>query len=483
MSKPSKYAVQHAQLAPKFTAFVAVSDNARAAVLARQLEIEGCRVESALDFDTAIRRLSNQRVDVAVVELRLAAKAGVNLVSYIRRRSPACQIVLLFDMDEVDRALDGIRQGAFFYLPSQTDAADVALVVRKALRNLTTQSNLRHFEFNLFQEMLGNTPAMRRILDKLQKVAPTDSTVLLLGESGTGKELMANTIHRLSARAETPFVAVNCAALPETLLESELFGHVKGAFTGAYADKQGLFKEADTGTVFLDEIGDMALITQAKVLRVLQNGEVRPVGSSVTERVNVRIIAATNRDLEEAVAQKLFREDLYYRLNVIQIRIPPLRERSDALPKLIAYFVRRYNQHHSKNVIGLDDAATAILQHYPFPGNVRELESIIAHAVIMADYELIRAGDLPDHVRSSKAAPLALPNLSGREMPTLREMEESLVRTALARFAGNQTEAARQLGISRSTLWRKLKEFGIDLDTRGPAKSNRSHGPVTSEKP
>jgi transcriptional regulator with PAS, ATPase and Fis domain len=302
---------------------------------------------------------------------------------------------------------------------------------------------------------------MRRIIDLIRKVAPTDSTILLLGESGSGKEVVAQTLHRLSTRHDKPFIAINCAALPEALLESELFGHVRGAFTGATDNKQGLFETADGGTLFLDEIGDMAPITQAKLLRVLQNGEVRRVGSTTTTRVNVRIIAATNRDLFEAVNRFSFREDLYYRLNVVQIRIPPLRERMDALPALVNHFIARANARYSKQITGVNNAASQYLRQYPYPGNVRELESIIAHGVIMAEGSEITVTDLPDYVCHGVVMRPALTYQQDNSIPTLVEMEAKHIRFALDVLKGNQSRAAKELGISRSTLWRKMREYNI----------------------
>jgi transcriptional regulator with PAS, ATPase and Fis domain len=278
--------------------------------------------------------------------------------------------------------------------------------------------------------------------------------------------VLANTVHRLSSRKDKAFIAINCAALPESLLESELFGHVKGAFTGAETDKRGLFEEADGGTCFLDEIGDMALPTQAKLLRVLQSGEIRPVGASITKRVDVRVIAATNRDLVEAVANHAFREDLYFRLNVIQIRVPPLRERKEALPGLIHLFLERFNREYGKHVQHISEPAQVLLRDYAYPGNVRELESIIAHAVIMAEGPRIEAADLPEQMHGGGYRPnLALPHLvagsAEDRIPTLEEVERDLIAMALEKLHGNQTEAAKRLGISRSTLWRKMKEYNI----------------------
>jgi DNA-binding NtrC family response regulator len=436
---------------------------ARAATLTRYLQGVGYAAEQCHDAKGVLRLTGRKPFEALVLDMDLSKEAGVDLVSYVRRGSPRTRIILLFDIAHIDAAVDGVRKGAAFYLPSTCDPTDVGLVVNKMLRGLAHETAADRLEQNMFEEMVGESSAMKRVIEVISKVAPTDSTVLLLGESGTGKEVLANAVHRLSPRRDMPFIAINCAALPDQLLESEMFGHVKGSFTGADSDKQGLFEEADGGTIFLDEIGDMALVTQAKLLRVLQNGEIRPVGSSKSMRVDVRVIAATNRDLEQAVASKEFREDLYFRLNVIQIRIPPLRDRLDALSKLANHFLGQFNRQYGRNVTGFDEHAQVLLRNYEFPGNVRELESIVAHAVIMCDGQIIRAADLPDSVIRGSRPRLALPNYARDEMPTLTEMESQMIRTALERMNGNQTEAAKRLGISRSTLWRKMKEYGIGL--------------------
>ncbi len=448
---------------------LALSDVAYAAALAGFLDSYGVNVERCHDIAGVLRVAGRRTFDVVVLEVGLEADAGVDLLSFVLQRNPTTSVVLLFDMAQMERALHGVRQGAFFYLPLSCAPSDVAMVVDKALRSRAAQTTVEQYEQTVFEELTGTTPAMQRVVELIRKVAPTDSTVLLLGESGTGKEVVANTLHRLSRRQGRPFVAVNCAALPEGLLESELFGHVKGAFTGAERDKRGLFEEADGGTIFLDEIGDMSPITQAKVLRVLQSGDFRRVGSSTIQHADVRVIAATNRDLTEAVHQNQFREDLYYRLNVIQIRIPPLRERMDALPPLLQHFIQRYNAKYGKNLRGVDDHAMGLLRHYEFPGNVRELESIAAHAVIMADGSQITAEDLPDPVRFGIRPRLALGYRAGEDFMSLNRMEESHIRAALERFSGNQSVAAKKLGISRSTLWRKMNEYGIERSGEGAA--------------
>ncbi len=444
-----------------YRVLIASPDAPYARVLENHIQIDGYETERVSDAPGVLRLLGRRAYDVILLDLHLTEDVDVHLVSYARRKLPQAQLILLFDSHQVDRAIEGLRQGAYFYLPKSCQPSDVALVVNKAMRTLQAQARISQYEQTLFEEMAGSTPAMKRVIELITKVAPTDSTVLLLGESGTGKEVVANTLHRLSNRRDQPFIAINCAALPEQLLESEMFGHVKGAFTGADSDKRGLFEEADGGTIFLDEIGDMSPLTQSKLLRVLQSGETRRVGSNAPQRVDVRVVAATNVDLVEAVQAKRFREDLYFRLNVIQIRIPPLRERMDALPMLVNHFLQRYNTKYGKTIRGVDPHAQVLLRTYTYPGNVRELESIIAHAVIMNDGDEIRAQDLPDHVRFGTGPQLALPDYASEALPTLSEMEARLIRTALERLDGNQTEAARQLGISRSTLWRKIKEYDI----------------------
>lgn len=426
------------------------------------LAAEHARIERCHDAAGVLRLVGRHPFDVIILDLDLAQDSDVDLVSFVREQSPGARLILLFDIYEIERALDGVRQGAFFYLPKSSPPSDVALVVTKARQVHALTTTADRYEQGMVEELAGNSPAMQRVIRLIQKVAPTDGTVLLLGESGTGKEVLANAVHRLSARRDKPFVAINCAALPEALLESEMFGHVKGAFTGANQDKTGLFEEANGGTIFLDEIGDMAPITQAKLLRVLQNGEIRRVGASVSSRVNVRIIAATNRDLISAVEEHRFREDLYFRLNVVQIRIPPLRERMEALPGLITHFIKLANQRYGRQVQGIDDHTRALLANYEYPGNVRELEALIAHAVIMADGPVIRAADLPEQVQFGITPRLRIAHQAERGVMTLVELEKNHIQTTLESLKGNQTKAAKLLGISRSTLWRKMKEYGLE---------------------
>ncbi len=446
----------------EFKVLVACADSAYGQTLEGFLKRPGRSVERCHDAQGLLRLASRRAYEVMVLDLALDEESPMDTVSFVLQKNPATRLILLFDLERMDRALEGIRLGAFFYLPRSCTPSDVALVVDKAVQSMALQTTVDAYEQTVFEELVGRTEAMQRVVDLIRKVAPTDSTVLLLGESGTGKEVVAHTLHRLSRRNDRPFVAVNCAALPEALLESELFGHVRGAFTGADRDNPGLFAEAEGGTIFLDEIGDMSLITQAKLLRVLQNGEVRPVGANMSRRVDVRVIAATNCDLLDAVERHAFREDLYFRLNVVQIRIPPLRERMDALPALVNHFIAQHNVRFGRQVRGMDGTSAQYLRQYSYPGNVRELESIIAHAVIMADDDLIRPQDLPDAVRQGAVRRLALGHDPDGNIMPLAASEERHIRETLKALRGNQSLAAKKLNISRSTLWRKMKEYEID---------------------
>jgi transcriptional regulator with PAS, ATPase and Fis domain len=310
--------------------------------------------------------------------------------------------------------------------------------------------------------IIGRSPRMQRIFRFVSKIAPTESSVLLTGESGTGKELLARSIHYQSRRSGGPFLAINCGALPENLLESELFGHVRGAFTGASVDKKGLFEQADGGTLLLDEVGELALPSQVKLLRALQEGEVRRVGANTSVRVDVRILSATNRDLRRAMEEGSFREDLYYRLNVFQIEVPPLRERREDIPLLAGYFLEKMAAKMKKSLRGFSPEAQILLMRYPYPGNVRELENAIQRAVALAEGDMIRPEDLPPRMREIETKRLAAPT-GVTEIPdglTLAEVETLYIRRALDRAGGNVSQAAKSLGISRSTLWRKMKKRG-----------------------
>lgn len=314
----------------------------------------------------------------------------------------------------------------------------------------------------LAHEIVGKSPTIKKVVTLISKIAPTNSTVLITGETGTGKELIAKSVHNLSKRKDKPFVTINCGAIPDNLIESELFGYKKGAFTGAVQDKKGLFEYSNGGTFFLDEIGEMPMPLQVKLLRVLEEGEVRRVGDNEAFKVDVRIITATNQDLWKLVESGKFREDLFFRINVVQIYIPPLRDRRDDIPVLIRHFLEEYNREYEKNIIGFSDESLSMLMNYFYPGNVRELQNIIQHAVIFSEHNTITPKDLPAYISSSR------PLLSSSEnaqltddIPPLEEMEKAIIKKALAKYNANYSEIAKKLGISRSTLWRKIKQYNL----------------------
>jgi DNA-binding NtrC family response regulator len=444
--------------------------------LQEELEAAGHETSSALSREETLKKLaSSSTFDIVILDMSVLREGGLDLISYIKQAQPMCEILIITGIDDIEAAVKALRRGAYMYFVKPLDIGDLLHGIESALKHLKRSMAFREYERSAFIDMMGDSPMIRKMINLATKVAPTDSTVLLLGESGTGKEIIAEYIHQMSNRYNRPFLAINCSALPETLLESELFGYAKGAFTGATNDRKGLFEEATKGTIFLDEIGDIPLLTQVKLLRVLQNHEIRRLGENRIIKVDVRIIAATNQDLTAAIADKRFREDLFFRLNVIQIRIPPLRERMDSMPSLIRYFLSKFNRQFNRNIHDMDRQAQFILANYAYPGNVRELENIIEHAVIMAEDDVIRASDLPDYMQAVRGPMLALPasvveatadatytvEPEEPEFIPLAEMERRLISETLIKCDGNQTLAAQKLGISRSTLWRKMKEYKI----------------------
>ncbi|MEW6516999.1 MAG: sigma-54 dependent transcriptional regulator [candidate division FCPU426 bacterium] len=400
--------------------------------------------------------------DVVVLDEN-SVGGDLDLVSLLREQRPH-KILWLARAGHVASAAEAIQRGADFYLPLPLDSGQWQQLLGEWERRDEGKPEHRLLPASLeeFQEaeVVGHSEAIRRAFLLAARVAPTDSPVLITGETGVGKELVARAVHRLSSRSHKPFVAVNCGAIPETLLESELFGYRKGAFTGATVDRAGLFEQAAGGTFFLDEVGELSPAMQVKLLRVLEDDKIRPLGGNDEVRVNVRILAATNRDLAGELAQKQFRSDLFYRLNVINIHVPPLRERPEDVPALIKFFLHKYNQRFGKNVISITRDALFSLLHYDYPGNVRELENIIQHGVILSDGTVIEKTSLPPQV--FQRGQLALEGSRKEQPVSLNQAEEDLIKQALTRFGGNQTETAKSLGISRSTLWRKIKAYQLE---------------------
>ena len=431
--------------------------------LALLLRKRGHRVVEADGVTSATAKLSDEVFDLVVTDLRMPDGDGLDVLQAARAQADAPEVILLTAYAEWKSAKEAIRLGALDYfekgqepeeLYHRIDKALAARALRRENANLKAQLRERYGVPGL----IARSHAMQAVLDLVERVAPTDATVLIQGESGTGKEVIAKAVHHASARATRPFVAVNCGAVPEPLLESELFGYVRGAFTGANASKLGLFEEADGGTLFLDEIAEMPATLQVKLLRALQSGEVRRLGATQAATIDVRVLAATNGDLATRISQGSFREDLFYRLNVIQMTLPPLRDRREDIPALAEHFLTRAAAKLART-LRLSPAALERLLRYPWPGNVRELENAIERAAILARTEAVEPDDLPPHV----SAGLHLgPSPALPRQITLADAERAHILTTLERYGRNHSGAAEALGIGRTTLWRKLKEYGIE---------------------
>jgi two-component system response regulator PilR (NtrC family) len=441
------------------------------------LKREKLHVQTAAGFIQAREAIASAPFPFALVltDLVMPDGSGLDLLTAAKQRDPATEVIVMTAHSTVDAAIDAMRRGAYDFVGKPFQTAELRLLVARALEKsaiVAENARLRariaaeHPEDPL--EILGKSAPMRAIADLIRRVAETRTTVLVTGESGTGKERIARAIHATSDRAAKPFLVVNCGALPENLMESELFGHEKGAFTGAAGRHTGLFREADGGTLLLDEIGELPLALQVKLLRVLQERKVRPVGATAEIAVDVRLIAATNRDVEKDVAEGRFRQDLYYRLNVIRIHVPPLRVRSEDMPGLIEHFVQRFASEHGKQVRGLAPEALRAILAYPFPGNVRELENALERAVALSQGPTIALGDLPPSLAGSTAAPgpalLTLPEEGCALDAVMAEAERRLILQALERTSGVRTQAAKILGVTFRSLRYRLRKLGLEAE-------------------
>ena len=440
-----------------------VDDEASArTTLALLLRRRGHRVEEADGVASATKRLAEQTFDLVVTDLRMPDGDGLDVLQAARAQADAPEVILLTAYAEWKSAKEAIRLGALDYFEKGQEPEELFHRIDNALASRALRRENANLKAQLRERyglpgLIAQSPAMQAVLDLVERVAPTDATVLIQGESGTGKEVIAKAVHHASPRAARPFVAVNCGAVPETLLESELFGYVRGAFTGAAGGKLGLFEEAGGGTLFLDEIAEMPATLQVKLLRALQSGEVRRLGATQTATIDVRVLAATNGDLATRISQGSFREDLFYRLNVIQVTLPPLRDRREDIPALAEHFLARAAAKLGRT-LRLSPAALERMLRYPWPGNVRELENAIERAAILSRSETVEPDDLPPHV----SAGLQLgPSPALPRQVTLAEAERAHILTTLERFGRNHSGAAEALGIGRTTLWRKLKEYGI----------------------
>ncbi|MCU0619516.1 MAG: sigma-54 dependent transcriptional regulator [Gemmatimonadaceae bacterium] len=432
------------------------------------LRNEGFVVRTALGGHAGLAELESALPDIVLSDIRMPTVSGIEILAAVKERDPALPVVLMTAQASMQSAIQAVNEGAFYYIQKPFRNDELVAILRRAaetrqlkVENTTLRQELQRRDRGAaVQRPAGSSRAWTRVLEMVETVAPTDSTVLVTGESGTGKEVIARWIHDLSPRAGNQFLSINCGALPESLLESELFGHVKGSFTGAVKDKTGLFAAAAKGTFFLDEIGETTPATQVKLLRVLQQREIIPVGGTEAQPIDLRLVAATNRDLEDEIKRGSFRGDLYYRLNVIAIHLPPLRDRRDDIPLLAERFLGRLAALRGEDPKRLAPTALEALQAYDWPGNVRELENAVERAMIMADGDTIDPSALPERVVARRAEPLVAERTFTN--PTLDAVERAYILWVLQSEGGNKSRAASTLGIDASTLYRKLARYGVD---------------------
>jgi two-component system response regulator HydG len=434
------------------------------------LTSEGYQISEADDGKTAIEAVEGESYDLILMDVRMTELDGIEAMQEIKKISPAIPIIIMTAYGSVETAVDALKSGAYDYLTKPLDIEELKILIQKALdhyrlreENIVLRERLAdRFDFS---RIIGKSKAMKDLFETLAMVAPSDATILLYGESGTGKEIVANALHENSPRARRPFIKVSCAALPETLLESELFGHERGAFTGAIGRKEGRFQLANGGTIFLDEVSEMSPTTQVKLLRVLQEREFEPLGSTKTIRVDIRIIATTNKNLEEEVKEGNFREDLFYRLNVVPIELPALRKRKEDVPLLAKHFLNICSEKAQTPIKGFLPKTMDLMIRYDWPGNIRELENAIERAVLLCQGEYISPEDLPHAVQGAEGG--ELPGVAVPSGMTLKEVEREVIVQILEETDGNRTQTARILGISRKTLQNKLKEYGIREGEKG----------------
>jgi DNA-binding NtrC family response regulator len=419
-------------------------------------------LEDCGSAEEALRLMREDPADVLLLDIKLPGMDGLELLGRLRKEWPGTEVIMISGHATIQDAIEATRLGAYDVLEKPLDRDRVLLSVANCAEKVALHRKVRHLESNLDEqyEIIGESPVMRQLLEEIRKVAPTNGRVLITGESGTGKELVARAVHKWSKRADKPFIKVNCAAIPAELIESELFGYERGAFTGATAKKKGQFELASGGTLFLDEIGDMSLAAQAKVLRVLQTGELSHVGGERTIEVDVRVLAATNKDLKTAVDSGGFREDLYFRLNVIPVRCPPLRDRVDDIPALAGRFVEQFCKENGFKTKEIDPSVVQQLKRFDWPGNVRELKNVMERMVIMSG-DAIAASDVPDGIAASNRS-LDTRRFDGMSLKDVRdEVEREYIRSRLEEYGWNITRTAEVLGIERTNLHKKIKQLGV----------------------
>ncbi len=438
-------------------------DDSMRDLLRKILTDEGYRVNTAGDGTTALTMVKQTPVDVVLSDVKMPGLDGLELLKAVKQLTPGTYVAIMTAFGTIDSAVEAMKHGAYDYISKPFKIDEIRILMKKIVEEKALRQEVAHLRKEVsrryeYSNIIGKSRRMQEIFDLLGKVAEGKSTILIYGKSGTGKELVAKAIHYNSPRKGKPFVAVNCSAIPETLLESELFGHIKGAFTGAISTRPGLFEEAHGGTLFLDEIGEISPAIQVKLLRVLQERSIKPVGGTGTKKIDIRLIGATNQNLQEAVREGRFREDLYYRLNVIPIQLPSLKERTEDIPLLARHFVERYSKENNRTGISLSRQALQILMNYHWPGNVRELENVIERSVILCQGSEITPADLPPQLieeSSEEASDKDLAHLS------LKEVEKAHIKRVLESVGGHKMKAAEILQIDRRTIYRKLQSYGL----------------------
>ncbi len=445
-----------------YTAAVVDDESVVCRRLSDILIADGFLVESFTSGKSFLKRVNSHPFHLVLLDIRLPDISGIEILNFLVTHFPSCAVVMISGWANIEIAVDAVKKGAYHFLSKPFKRGEIQLLARSVKERVQLSVENTRLAESLFVagkdevRIVGASPAMQEVFMMIRKVAPIDCNVLLLGDSGTGKELVARAIHHSSPRRNRPFVSFNCGAFTEELITSELFGHERGAFTGATHTKIGLLESAAGGTVFLDEIGEMPSSMQVKLLRAIQERTVRRVGGTRLFDLDIRIIAASNKDLKKACSEGFFREDLFYRLNVVNIRLPRLKERKSDIPLLVAAFIRKYNEFFGKRVESISKSASDILMHYDFPGNVRELENIIQRAVALCETRMIEVSDLPEDLQQ-----LDFSLIDGEGLPTLEEVEMEYIKSVLKQTGYNKALACKILNIPRTTLWRKMKKYGI----------------------
>jgi two-component system NtrC family response regulator len=449
-----------------YSILIVDDEDAQRSILKGYLEKKGYKIFSASSGIEGINAVQNNLIDIVLSDFKMPDKTGLEVLEAVKKINPEISFVILTAYGTIENAVKAMRLGAFDYISKPVDLDELDLMIERIIEHKNLKSEIQILKNQLKEKFkidsfISHSPKMEDILSLAVRAADSKATILITGESGTGKEVLAKSIHYVSPRKEKPFVAVNIPALPETLLESELFGHEKGAFTGADKAKKGRFEFADGGTIFLDEIGDIPINLQVKLLRVLQEHQIERVGSSENIDIDVRIIAATHQNLEQKIKEGTFREDLFYRLNIVSLNIPPLRERREDILPLIDHFIEKYAKENNRNKLSLSKEAIDSLVKYNFPGNVRELENIIERAVVLSRNEAITLNDLPNVVKGFKAENEISQIQSGNLIDQVEELEKKLIFDALSNANGNQSQAGRILGLTERNLRYKMQKYGI----------------------